>query len=63
MNNWNAMAILVIVTTPLVIAKMDPLSLIVQVCNDNYKVFLILTAQFSVCTPYYGRVRLGHSIS
>ena len=51
--NLNVMANHVIVTTPLVIAKMDPLSLIVQVCNDNYKVFLILNPRFLLCKPYY----------
>ena len=41
--NWNAMANLVTVTTQLVIAKMDLLSLIVQVCNKSYIAFIIET--------------------
>jgi hypothetical protein len=40
--NWNATANHVIVITLLVIAKMDLLSLIVQVCNNNYLPYFII---------------------
>jgi hypothetical protein len=47
--NWNAMANPVIVTTQLVIAKTDLLSLIVQVCKtQNFPTFKFFTAKLNI---------------
>ena len=49
--NWNATANHVIAITQLVIAKMDLLSLIVQVFKKNYIAFIIQTILYTVRAP------------